>query len=120
MDKWENLHLFLVYYDKKYIIDLRPRNNMVPGEPTMKVWISSDGHEIAKIDDEFRGYGRYENHPELIPESVMEKAKKTWKRLKEGYYDEAHLRMLEVNFARYKEKHHRISENADWHVDALA
>ncbi len=74
----------VVYEDGTWTIDLRPRNNVHAGEPTMKVWVSWKGQEVAQYSSKFRGYDHYKDHEELLDPVIAEAARKTWEKLKEG------------------------------------
>ena len=73
-----------VYEDDTWSIDLRPRNNVHEGEPTVKVWVCMMGQEVAQYSDKFRGYGHYKDHEELIPPVIADAAKLAWEKLKEN------------------------------------
>ena len=104
MVDWEKLHCYVVYDNKYWSIDIRKRNNPHEGEPDMKVWVSECGREVAQFSESYRGYGRYKDHEELIPEEVAKKAKKTWVELKNGVYTEAKLEKLKEKFIERYEK----------------
>ncbi|MCR5633247.1 MAG: hypothetical protein K6F60_07095 [Eubacterium sp.] len=73
----------VVYEDGTWSIELRPRNNVHAGEPTVKVWVLMMGKEVAKFSNKFRGYGHY-NTEEMLDPTICAAAKKTWEMLKEG------------------------------------
>ena len=73
----------VVYEDGTWSIELRPRNNVHAGEPTVKVWVLMMGKEVAKFSNTFRGYGHY-NTEEMLDPTICAAAKKTWEMLKEG------------------------------------
>ena len=73
-----------VYEDDTWSIDLRPRNNVHEGEPTVKVWVCMMGQEVAQYSNKFRGYGHYKDNEELLDPTIAAAAKKIWEKLKEG------------------------------------
>ncbi len=75
-----------VYEDDTWSIDLRPRNNVHEGEPTMKVWVCMMGQEVAQYSNKFRGYGHYKDNEGLLDPTIAAAAKKTWDKLKEGEF----------------------------------
>lgn len=106
-EKWKNAYCYQVFDDGKWSIFLKPRCNPHPGEPNMKVWISQYGREVAQYHGVYRGYGRFANHEELLPEEVMRKAEKTWKELCDGVYTEEKLQKLANKFIEKYEARER-------------
>ena len=72
-----------VFEDDIWSIELRPRNNVHPGEPAFKVWVYMMGKEVAKYSDKYRGYGPYSDNEALIDPAIALAARKTWDRLTE-------------------------------------
>ena len=105
-EKWNNMYCYEVFNKDGWSIHLRSRCNQHPGEPDMKVWVMFGGTEIAQYTSEFRGYGAYLNHEELLPNAVRKCAKKAWKKLCEGRYTEENLEKCR---ARFIEKHLNMS-----------
>lgn len=95
----EKENRYTVYEDDTWSIELRPRNNFHEGEPTMKVWVSMMGQEVAQYSNKFRGYGHYKNNEELLDPSVAEAAKKTWEKLKEGDLTDELLETIKTEVA---------------------
>lgn len=111
-EKWKNAYCLQVYDDGEWSIYLKSRCNPHPGEPTMKVWVCEFGREVAQFTDNFRGYGRFEKHEELLPGPVRKKAKKTWKELCEGKYTEERLEKLREEFIeRFEQREKRALAN---------
>ena len=107
-EKWKNMYCLQVFDDGQWSIYLKSRCNNHPGEPTMKVWICQYGREVAQYHGKYRGYGRFDGHSELLPDSVVAKAKKTWKELCDGVYTEEKLEELSRKFIeRYEAREKR-------------
>lgn len=105
-EKWNEKYCYEVFNKQiengDWTICLRERCNPHPGEPTMKVWVCLHGTEVARYTDEFRGYGVFRDHEDLLPNAVQKCAKKAWKKLCEGRYTEENLAKCR---ARYIAKH---------------
>ena len=78
----------VIFENDSWLIELRPRNNVHAGEPSMKVWVLREGQEVAQFSNKYRGYGHYQDHEELLPPKIVEVAKKAWDKLKEAPLDD--------------------------------
>ena len=108
-EKWKGNHCLQVFDDGQWSIYLKSRCNQHPGEPTMKVWVCQYGREVAQYSMNYRGYGRFDGHEELLPDAVIGKAKKTWKELCDGVYTEEKLQLLAKKFIEKFEANERRS-----------
>ncbi len=78
----------VIFENDSWLVELRPRNNVHAGEPSMKVWVLREGQEVAQFSNKYRGYGHYQDHEELLPPKIVEVAKKAWDKLKEAPLDD--------------------------------
>lgn len=78
----------VIFENDSWLIELRPRNNVHAGEPSMKVWVLREGQEVAQFSNKYRGYGHYQDHEELLPPKIVDVAKKAWDKLKEAPLDD--------------------------------
>ena len=90
-----------VYEDDTWSIDLRPRNNIHEGEPTVKVWVCMMGQEVAQYSSKFRGYGHYKDNEELLDPTIAAAAKKTWEKLKEGELTPEFLETIKAEIGEF-------------------
>ncbi len=97
-EKWNDKYCYEVFNKDGWTICLRPRCNKHPGEPNMKVWVMFSGTEIAQYTSDYRGYGAYADHEDLLPHCVQKCAKKAWRKLCEGRYTEENLEKVRTRF----------------------
>ena len=90
----------VVYEDNTWSIELRPRNNVHAGEPTMKVWVCMMGQEVAQFSNKYRGYGHFTNE-EMLDPTIAAAAKKTWEKLKEGDLTDELFEAIRTEIADY-------------------
>ena len=89
----------VAYSKGEWVIELRPRNTVHEGEPTMKVWVIRKGQEVAQFSTKYRGYGYYRDHEELLPEDIDNMAKQIWEKLYEAPYSPELLEEIKGMFA---------------------
>ena len=119
MEKWENMSCSVVFDNGEYTIALRPRNHTHGDEPDMKVWVSQFGREVAQFSDKYRGYGRFANNKDLLPDDVTHKAEKTWKELKDGVYTAEKLQTLRDKFIKRNKSMITKSDSNSWEIIIL-